>query len=161
MTQSIHQLTGTGNYFEDFTPGQRMRHARGTTVDEVENQLLTKLVMNTADAHFNEHRMQGTPVGGRLVFGLVTGAMVIGLATQDTAENALAELGLDALRFRAPVFHGDTLTSYTEVLAVREAERDDAGVVTFKHWGLKQDGTVVFEGEREVLVKRRSHWGSR
>jgi len=47
------------------------------------------------------------------------------------------------------------------VLAVREAERDDAGVVTFKHWGLKQDGTVVFEGEREVLVKRRSHWGSR
>ena len=161
MTQSIHQLTGTGNYFEDFTPGQRMRHARGTTVDEVENQLLTKLVMNTADAHFNEHRMQGTPFGGRLVFGLVTGAMVIGLATQDTAENALAELGLDALRFRAPVFHGDTLTSYTEVLAVREAERDDAGVVTFKHWGLKQDGTVVFEGEREVLVKRRSHWGSR
>jgi len=161
MTQSIHQLTGTGNYFEDFTPGQRMRHARGTTVDEVENQLLTKLVMNTADAHFNQHRMQGTPFGGRLVFGLVTGAMVIGLATQDTAENALAELGLDALRFRAPVFHGDTLTSYTEVLAVREAERDDAGVVTFKHWGLKQDGTVVFEGEREVLVKRRSHWGSR
>jgi len=161
MMQTIHQLTGTGNYFEDFTPGQRMRHARGTTVDEVENQLLTKLVMNTADAHFNEQRMQGTPFGGRLVFGLVTGAMVIGLATQDTAENALAELGLDALRFRAPVFHGDTLTSYTEVLAVREAERDDAGVVTFKHWGLKQDGTVVFEGEREVLVKRRSHWGSR
>ena len=161
MHAKIHGLTGAGNYFEDFSPGQRMRHARGTTVDEVENQLLTKLVMNTADAHFNEQKMQGTPFGQRLVFGLVTGSMVIGLATQDTAENALAELGLDRLMFRAPVFHGDTLTAYTEVLGVHDADRDDAGVVRFKHWGLKQDGTVVFEGEREVLVKRRSHWGAR
>jgi len=148
-------------WFEDFAPGQRMRHARGTTVGEVENQLLTKLVMNTADAHFNEHRMEGTPFGHRLVFGLVTGSIVIGLATQDTAENALAEVGLDNLRFRAPVFHGDTLYAYTEVMETRAAERDDAGLVRFKHWGTKQDGTVVFEGERTVLVKRRSHWGAR
>lgn len=159
MNRQVHSLTGTGNYFENFTPGQRMRHARGTTVDEVENQLLTKLVMNTADAHFNEQKMQGTPLGRRLVFGLVTGSIVIGLATQDTAENALAEVGLDRMMFRAPVFHGDTLTAYTEVLEVRDCDRADAGIVRFKHWGLKQDGTVVFEGEREVLVKRLSHWG--
>ena len=73
-------LTGD-RWFEDFEPGQRMRHARGTTVGEVENQLLTKLVMNTADAHFNEDRMQGTPFGRRLVFGLVTGSIVIGRAS--------------------------------------------------------------------------------
>jgi acyl dehydratase len=148
-------LTGDGNYFEDFAVGRRMRHARGITVGEVENQLLTKLVLNTADAHFNEHRMAATPFGRRLVFGLVTGSVVIGLATQDTAENALAELGLDRLRFRAPVFHGDTLYAYTEVLETRAAERADAGIVRFKHWGTKQDGTIVFEGERTVLVKRR------
>jgi len=153
-------LTGD-RWFEDFEPGQRMRHARGTTVGEVENQLLTKLVMNTADAHFNEDRMQGTPFGHRLVFGLVTGSIVIGLATQDTAENALAEVALDKLRFRAPVFHGDTLYAYTEVLETRAAEREDAGLVRFKHWGTKQDGTVVFEGVRTVLVKRRSHWAAR
>ena len=46
-------LTGNRNYFEDFSVGDRYRHARGTTVGEVENQLLTKLVMNTAHAHFN------------------------------------------------------------------------------------------------------------
>ena len=145
-------------YFEDFTVGRRMRHARGTTIGEVESQLLTKLVMNTADGHYNEARMRATPFGGRLVFGLVTGSIVIGLATQDTAEQALAELRLDKLRFRAPVFLGDTLNAYSEVLAVRDADRPDAGVVRFKHWGTKQDGTIVFEGERDVLVKRRSHW---
>lgn len=155
---SQQQLTGTRGYYEDFEVGAKMRHARGTTVGEVENQLLTKLVMNTADAHFNDHKMKSLPFGQRLVFGLVTGSMVIGLATQDTAENALAELGLDGLRFRAPVYHGDTLYAYTEVIDKRDAERPDAGIVRFKHWGVKQDQTIVFEGEREVLIKRRTHW---
>jgi acyl dehydratase len=122
----------------------------------VENQLLTKLVMNTAHAHFNEHAMKATPFGQRLVFGLVTGSIVIGLATQDTAENAVAELGLDKMRFTSPVFHGDTLYAYTEVLATDGTSRDDGGVVKFKHWGVKDDDTVVFECERTVLVKRRS-----
>ena len=157
----VAALTGSDNYFEDFSAGDRMRHARGCTVDEVENQMLTKLVLNSADGHFNEQKMQASPFGQRLVFGLVTGSLVIGLATQDTGENALAEVGLTGLRFRAPVFHGDTLTAYTEVLETRDADRDDAGIVRFKHWGLKQDDTVVFEGEREVLIKRRSHWADR
>jgi len=146
-------------FFEDFTPGERMRHARGTTVGEVENQLLTKLVLNTSQAHFNEHAMAGSPLGeGRLVFGLVTGSIVIGLATQDTAEHALAEVGLDRVRFTAPVHHGDTLYAYTEVLAAEDSDRDDAGLVRFKHWGANQEGTIVCEAERTVLVKRRSHW---
>jgi acyl dehydratase len=151
-------LTGSANYFEDFTVGARFKHARGTTVGELENQLLTKLVMNTAQAHFNEHAMKDSPWGQRIVFGLVTGSIVMGLATQDVAENAIAELRLDKLRFKAPVFHGDTLYAYTEVLSKTEVEREDAGEVTFKHWGVNQEGKVVFEGERTVLIKKRSHW---
>ena len=162
----LSRLTGDGNWFEDFQVGRRMRHARGATVDEVEGGYLAKQVMNTAQAHWNEHFLSGSgsfsPLGtGRVVFGLLTASMVIGLASQDTAENALAEVALDKLRFRAPVFHGDSLTAYTEVLAKRDANRDDAGIVRFKHWGVKHDGTVVFEGEREVLIKRRSHWAKR
>jgi acyl dehydratase len=153
---SEEEETPPGRYFEDFQVGDRYRHARGTTIGEVEGQLLTKLVMNTAQAHFNEHAMKDTPFGGRLVFGLVTGSIVIGLATQDTAQNAVAELGLDRMRFTAPVFHGDTLYAYTEVLAKDDSERAGAGVVRFKHWGVKEDGTVVFESERTVLIKCRA-----
>jgi len=161
MTAPLSGLTGGDTYFEDFKAGTKMRHARGSTIGEVESQLLTKLVMNTADAHFNEHKMSRLPYGQRLVFGLVTGSIVIGLATQDTAENALAELSLTGLRFRAPVFLGDTLYAYTEVLETRDSDQEDAGIVRFKHWGVKQDDTIVFEGEREVLIKRRSHWVGR
>jgi acyl dehydratase len=140
-----------------------MRHARAATIDEVENNYISKQVMNTAQVHWNEEILRGSPLGdGRLVFGLITGSMTIGLASQDTAENAIAELGLDRIRFRKPVHHGDTITAYTEVLAVEDADdHDDAGVVRFQHWGLNQHGDVVCELERSVLVKRRSHWKDR
>ena len=88
-------------------------------------------------------------------FGGVTISMVIGLAMQDTGENALTELSLDKIRLKSPVFHGDTLYAYTEVLTTEPAERDDAGIVTFKHFGINQKDQVVFEGERRVLIKRR------
>ena len=148
-------LTSSDNYFEDFTVGQKIRHARGTTIDEVENQLLTKLVMNSAQAHWNEALMEKSPYKQRLVFGFITASMVIGLATQDTAENAIKELGLDKLKFRKPVFHGDTVYAFTEVLST--APTDQGGVVNFKHWGVNQKDEIVFEGERSVLLKRREN----
>jgi itaconyl-CoA hydratase len=152
-------LTGSDNYFEDFEPGQLMRHARGKTLCEQDNVGITLMVLNTAEAHFNEHLMQRAMIGrpGRLQYGGVTISMVIGLAMQDTGENALAELELDKIRLRAPVFHGDTLYAFTQVLEKRDADRTDAGVVRFRHWGVNQDDAIVFEGERTVLIKRRSH----
>jgi itaconyl-CoA hydratase len=80
---------------------------------------------------------------------------------QDTGENALAELGLDEIRFVAPVFHGDTLYASTEVVSKGDAARPDAGEVVFRHEGRNQKDDVVFRGLRRVLVKRRGHWAGR
>jgi acyl dehydratase len=156
----VATLTGNDNYFEDFVPGTVIRHARGKTVEAIENVIITNMVMNTAQGHFNEHAMKQSRFGQRITFGGVTAALVIGLCSQDTSENALAELSLDKIRFSNPVFHGDTLYAFTEVLTVSPSDREDAGIVHFRHWGVKEDDTVVFEGERRVLVKRRRHWGS-
>jgi itaconyl-CoA hydratase len=142
----------TGTWFENFTVGDVVRHARGKTVTEVENVVITNMVMNTAQAHFNADARKDSVFPHILVFGGVTIAMVIGLATQDTAEHAVAELGLDRIRLRAPVTHGDTLYAYTEVLSKEPSERPDAGIVTFQHWGVNQHDTLVFEGRRRVLV---------
>jgi len=156
-------LTGTDNYFENFEPGMVIRHARGKTMCEQDNVGITLQVLNTAEAHFNEDVMQKNAMGRpgwdrRVQYGGVTIAMVIGMTMQDTGENALAELGLDGIRLKSPVFHGDTLYAYTEVLELRDAGRDDAGIVVFKHYGVNQKDQVVFEGERTVLLKRRSHY---
>jgi acyl dehydratase len=156
------KLTGSGNYFEDFEPGMVIRHARGKTMCEQDNVGITLQVLNTAEAHFNEDVMQKNAFARagwdrRVQFGGVTIAMVIGMAMQDTGENALAELMLDKIRLKTPVFHGDTLYAFTEVLETREADEANAGVVVFRHYGVNQDDKVVFEGERTVKLKRRSY----
>ena len=157
----VSELTSTDNYFEDFVVGDVIRHARGKTVTEMDGVLLCNLVMNTAQGHFNSHLMQASPFGGVIVFGGIVASMVIGLAYQDTGEQALAELALDKVRFRVPVQHGDTLYAFTEVLDKQDADRDDAGEIRFKHRGFNQKDELVFEGERRVLVKRRSHWADK
>ena len=157
----LSTLTGKDNYFEDFVAGEVIKHARGKTLEPLEQVLITNMVMNTASAHFDEVRMKDTPFGKRLGFGGVTIALIVGLASQDTAENAIAELGMDKIRLKGPVFHGDTLYAYSEVLEVMPSDREDAGIVRFMHYGANQDGAVVFEGLRTVLIKRRSHWKDR
>lgn len=158
-TQLARTLVDDGAWFESFDVGERWRHARGATVDEVENQMLTKMVMNSAQEHWNEASMQGSEWGSsRIVFGLITGCLTIGLASQDTAEQAIKELGLDEIRFTASVYHGDSIYAYTEVLEKELAEREDAGIIVFQHWGATSDGRLVFQCKRKVLIKRQSHW---
>jgi acyl dehydratase len=162
-------LTARDNYFEDFGVGDVYEHARGKTVGEIDNVLITNLVMNTAQGHFNEHLMSSNPIGHRITFGGVTASLVIGLAMEDTGEQGLAELALDKIRFRTPVLHGDTLYAFSEVMDKRDFDaaaagrpdlarynRSEVGEVRFRHWGVNQRGEVVFEGERRVLIKRRS-----
>ena len=162
---NIAALTSPDNYFEDFSVGRLFRHARGKTVTEMDNVLLTNLVMNTAHGHFNEDVMKRSGASGifaqRVVYGGINLSMVIGLASQDTAEQCLREIGLDKIRLLNPVFHGDTLYAYSEVMATAPADRDDAGLVTFMHYGLNQDDKLCVQAERTVLLKRKSHWGQR
>ncbi|MDI9977255.1 MaoC family dehydratase [Rhodococcus sp. IEGM 1307] len=151
-------ILGAHGWFEDFRPGQKMRHSRAATVGELEGSGPAKQVMNTAQAHFNDHFLKGSPMGDeRLVFGLATASLVYGLASQDTAEHAVAELGWSQLRFRAPVHHGDTISAFTEVQSVTPGDAPDApGTVVFRHWGRNQNGDVVFQGERSTLMRRRA-----
>jgi itaconyl-CoA hydratase len=157
----VSSLTGDNNYFENFEVGEVLRHRRGKTIEPTENVLITNMVMNSASSHFDDVVMRDTMFKKRLQFGGVTASLIVGMASQDTSENSLAELGMTNIRFKVPVFHGDTLYAYTEVLEKRDAGREDAGEIVFRHWGVNQDDKVVFEGDRRVLVKKFSHWAQR
>ena len=160
----LAELTSPDNYFEDFTVGALIRHARGKTVTEMDNVMLTNVVMNTAEGHFNEHLMRQGASGifaQRVVFGGINLSMVLGLAAQDTAEQCLRELSLDKIRLTNPVYHGDTLYAFSEVLAKEDSDQPDAGIVHFKHFGINQDDKLCVQADRRVLLKRKSHWANR
>src|SRR3546814_15712043 len=95
-------LTSPDNYFENFAPGQRMRHARGKTIGENETVILAHLTMNTAQGHFNAHDMAVSKFGSRITYGGVTASIVVGLASEDTSENALADVAPDTPRLKTP-----------------------------------------------------------
>ena len=158
MRTDQSHLTGSNNYFEDFAVGACIRHERGKTITPLENVLITNMVMNSAQSHFNEHYTSTPPYNGVLVYGGVTFSMMLGLSTQDCCENALAELGLDNVKLLRPTAHGDTIYAYSEVLESGPADREDAGLVLFRHYGYNQRDEHVSQADRRVLIKRRSHW---
>jgi itaconyl-CoA hydratase len=88
----------------------------------------------------------------------LTLALVTGQSVADISQNAVANLGWDEVRLPNPVFEGDTIYSRSEVLQKRESKsRPSAGIVTFRTTGYKQDGTIVIEFKRTVLIYRRGH----
>jgi acyl dehydratase len=162
MSLDAAALTGRGNYYEDFVVGDVYEHARGKTMEMLENVLLTNLVLNTAQLHFNEHLAERAAAQKhRIVFGGVTASLVVGLAMQDTGEQAVEEVGLDKVRFRISVIHGDTLYAFSEVVGKDDSPavcrgHKNVGLVHFRHWGVNQRDETVFEGERRALIKKRS-----
>lgn len=154
------QITRDDNLWEDFVVGETIVHPRGRTIGESEHMMLTNLVLNTAQLHFNQAMCDTDPGafgGRRVVYGGIVLAFVLGLASEETSENALAEIGWSEGRHLAPVFAGDTLFAESTVLEKRPSpDRPDAGIVRFRLVGKNQRGETVLELDREVLVRRRT-----
>jgi itaconyl-CoA hydratase len=146
-----------GKYYEDLQVGERFRHANGRTVTEMDNVLFCSLTMNTQPLHLNEDFAGSSIHGRRIVNGILTMGLVVGLSVNELTEGTIiANLGYERVSHPQPVFHGDTLYAETEVLEKRESRsRTDAGLVRLRQTGRKQDGTIVLEMERTVLFLKK------
>jgi acyl dehydratase len=145
-------------YFEDFEVGAVYERRLGRTVTTADNMWFTLLTMNTNPIHVDHHYASKTEFKRPLVNSCFTLALVTGLSVPDVSENAMANLGWDAVRLPAPVFEGDTLYARSEVLEVRASRsRPNVGIIRVRTSGLNQDGVTVIEFERTVMVYRRGH----
>jgi acyl dehydratase len=143
--------------YEDFHAGTVIRHPLGRTITAADNAWFTLLTMNSNPIHFDRHYAGQTEFGQPLVNSTFTLAVVTGLTVADVSQNAV-NLGWDEVRIPAPVFEGDTIYAQTEVLSARESKsRPHMGVVEIKSTGYKQDGAVVMEFRRTILVYKRGH----
>ena len=144
-----------GRYLEDFDVGDVYRSRLGRTISEADNTWFTLLTNNTNQLHFNAEYGKATDFGERLVNSALTLAIVTGLAVTDVSENGFA-LGWEQIALPNPVFAGDTLYAESEVVSVRESKsRPDRGIVKVRTRGIKQDGKVVMDYTRSVMVWKR------
>ena len=146
-----------GMYFDDLQPGQRLKHTVGRTITEADNTLFCALTMNTQPLHLNEDFAAKSEFGQRIVNGIFTLGLVVGLSVPELTEGTIvANLGYERVVHPLPVFLGDTLYVETEVLETRPSTSNpDRGVVRLRHRGVNQRGQIVIEVDRSVLFLRR------
>jgi acyl dehydratase len=144
-----------GRFFEDFRIGDLYRCRYGRTVTEADNVQFTLLTHNTNQVHFNQEYAQKAGFKGCLINSLLTLSIVTGMGVSDLSENGIA-LGWDQVLLPRPVYAGDTLYSETEVIGARESRsRPAQGIVSVRTRGFNQNGEVVIEFQRNVLVWKR------
>jgi acyl dehydratase len=146
----------TGRWFEQLEVGTVVQHATRRTVTETDNVLFTTMTMNPAPLHLDADYAAGTEFGRPLVNSMFTVALVVGLSVPElTLGTIVAQLGMDAIRFPAPVFPGDTVRVETEVVEARGSKsRPDAGIVVFEHRAYNQRSELVAVCERTALMLR-------
>jgi acyl dehydratase len=147
-----------GRYLEEFAVGDVYEHRPGKTVLESDNHLFTLLTLNRHPLHFDAEYGRGSEFGRNLVVSTYTLSLLIGMSVTDVSHKAIANLGMDEVRFTAPVFAGDTLYAESEVLGKRDsASRPGQGIVTVLTRGRNQRGELVCSFRREMLIPARGH----
>jgi acyl dehydratase len=144
-------------YYEDMPVGTRFETAR-RTITEADIVAFTNLTRNINPLHNDRlYVTSQTPYRDIIAPGLFTAGLTIGLLTMVGwgSGTAIALLASTDQRFPTPLYPGDTIQAETEVTASRETSKPDRGILTLRDRALNQDGEIVFEGIRTVLVRRR------
>ena len=125
-------LAGARQGWDDYAPGERIDHVDGTTIEEAEHAMATRLYQNTAKVHFNRHSEAQGRFGKRLIYGGHVISLARALSFNGLA-NAFRVAALNGGRHVAPCFAGDTLYAWSEVLDKAElAGHRDVGALRLR-----------------------------
>ena len=147
--------TNPGNFFEDFRFGQVIKHATPRTVTEGDQALYMSLygprfAVQSSDAFAKAIGYPRAPIDDLLMFHFVFGKTV-----PDISLNAIANLGYANGRILKAVYPGDTLSTVSEVIGLKENSNKETGTVYVRSTGRNQNGEVVLEYTRWVMVRKR------
>jgi acyl dehydratase len=147
-----------GLYFEELEPGLVIEHQTRRTVTESDNITFCAMTLNLAPLHLDAEYAKDSIYGQRIVNSLYTLGLVTGISMQDTTQGTtMGNLGFSDVQFPKPLFHGDTVRVRTEIVEKRESKsRTNAGIVTFRHYGINQRDDIVCDCTRAGLMFKRS-----
>jgi 2-methylfumaryl-CoA hydratase len=122
-------LAGSPFLWADYQVGEKIDHIDGVTVEEAEHQIATRLFQNNARVHFNQFSEGQGRLGRRLIYGGHVISLARSLSFNGLA-NAFHIAAINGGRHIAPLFAGDTVFAWSEILA-REAlpGRDNVGAL--------------------------------
>ncbi|ELZ21893.1 MaoC domain-containing protein dehydratase [Haloterrigena salina JCM 13891] len=120
-----------GRYYEEFEVGETIEHERRRTITESDNQRFCDMTMNQQPLHLDADFAADTDFGERLVNGLYTMSLAVGITIPETTDGTIvANLSYDNVEHPEPVFHGDTIRVQSTVTDKRETSDGERGIVT-------------------------------
>ncbi|HTK79755.1 MAG TPA: MaoC family dehydratase [Rhizomicrobium sp.] len=123
------EVSGSPYLWEDYKPGEKIDHHDGVTIEETEHMTATRLYQNTARVHFNQFEESKGRFGRRLVYGGHVMSLARALSFNGLA-NAIAILAINGGRHVNPLFAGDTVFAWSQVLDKAEIPgRADCGAL--------------------------------
>ncbi len=97
--------------------------------------------------HLDDAFASTTRFGRRIAHGMLSAAFISGVLGNEMTEQKVVYLS-QSLRFTAPVFIGDTVTTTSTVTGVRESKN----IVTLETICRNQTGETVVSGEAVLMV---------
>lgn len=121
--------------------------SRTKTFTDEDVRLFARLSGDDNSVHLDDEYAAKTPFGRRIVHGMLTASLISAVLGCDFPGVGTIYLGQE-VKFKAPVFIGDTITATVELVKYREDKR----ICTFRTTCTNQDGTIVIEGEAVVIA---------
>ncbi|MFT7027035.1 MAG: 2-methylfumaryl-CoA hydratase, partial [Paracoccaceae bacterium] len=154
-TSAAGAKTNPGNFFEDFQIGQVLAHATPRTVTDGDRALYgalypSRFALWSSDEFARASGLPRSPIEDLAAFHIAFGKTV-----PDVSLNAVANLGYAECRFLAPVYPGDTISTASEVIGLKENSNGKTGVVWVRSTALNQRGDTVLTWARWVMVRKR------
>ncbi len=156
-------LAGSPHRWGDYAKGERIDHVDGVTVEEAEHQIATRLYQNTAKVHFNQFSEGQGRFGRRLIYGGHVISLARALSFNGLA-NAFHIAAINGGRHVAPLFAGDTVFAWSEVLdSAPLPGRDDVGALRLRTIATKNRPCADFpsregEGYAPSVVLDLDYW---
>jgi len=148
--------TNAGRFFEDYTVGEVIRHAVPRTIKMGERALYHALYPARHALHSSDQFAQACGLPFSPLDDLVTFHTVFGKTVPDISLNAVANLGYAEGRWVTPLWPGDTITSESEVIGLKQNSNGKSGVVWVRTTGRNHHGEVLMTYVRWVMVRKRT-----
>ena len=147
--------TNAGRFFEDYAVGDVITHAVPRTISGGERAMYHALYPARGALYSSDEFARASGLPASPIDDLATFHTVFGKTVPDVSLNAVANLGYAEGRWLQPVYPGDTLTSQSEVIGVKQNSNGKSGVVWVRTTGRNQRGEAVLSYVRWVMVRKR------
>jgi 2-methylfumaryl-CoA hydratase len=152
MTKST---TNHNRYFEDFKLGETILHATPRTVTEGDASLYIALTGSRHIIHCAQPVAHSLGYENRTIDDLLAFHIAFGKTVADISVNAVANLGYAEITFDSPIYAGDTLTTSSTVIGVKENSTKRNGIVYVRSTTLNQNHKQVLSWVRWVMIHKR------